>query len=116
MNFNRSEGNIDAVAEPATRWRYVILLAFCLAAATAYIPRNSISAAESSIRAELQLTKKQTRWIIIGFFMTYAGMQIPTGQLGHVWGTRRALAGFAGLGSLGVVGFAVSPSLSALIG
>ena len=89
---------------PGTRWRYVVLLGFCLAAATAYIPRNSISAAESSIRKELSLTKKQTRWIIIGFFITYAGMQIPTGQLGHAWGTRRSLMGFAGLGSLGVGG------------
>jgi len=101
---------------PGTRWRYVVLLGFCLAAATAYIPRNSISAAESSIRKELSLTKKQTRWIIIGFFITYAGMQIPTGQLGHAWGTRRSLMGFAGLGSLGVAGFALSPTMGALVG
>ena len=30
--------------------------------------------------------------ILGAFFITYALFQIPAGWLGHVWGTRRALA------------------------
>jgi sugar phosphate permease len=103
----------DATPTPS-RYRYVVLAGICLAAALAYVPRNSISAAESSIRQELDLTKKDTRWIIVGFFITYAALQIPTGQLGHVWGTRKSLPFFSVAQSIATVVFAMGGNLAAL--
>jgi ACS family glucarate transporter-like MFS transporter len=75
--------------------RYLVLVALCLAAAIAYVPRNCINVAEEAIRSDLGLNKYEMSWVMSAFFLTYAVFQIPTGWLGHVWGTRRALALFA---------------------
>ena len=98
-----------------TRVRYGVLVALCFAAALAYIPRNGISAAESSIRKEFELTKYDTRWIIVGFFVTYAAFQIPTGQLGHAWGTRKSLPLFSLFGSVMTAGFACAGGWASLL-
>lgn len=111
---NASADPADLSSRP-TRYRYVVLAALCLAASLAYIPRNSISAAESTIRADLELTKKDTRWIITGFFLTYALCQIPSGQAGHRWGTRRSLTLFSAINSLGTGLFALAPGMGTLI-
>jgi MFS family permease len=78
-----------------TAVRYLVLVSLCLAAAVAYIPRNCINVAEEKIRSDLGLSKYAMSWVMSAFFITYAVFQIPTGWLGHVWGTRRALALFA---------------------
>lgn len=98
-----------------THYRYAVLTALCLAAALSYVARNSIGAAESSIREELALKKKDTRWIIIGFFATYALCQVPTGQIGHRWGSRRALPLFALLGAAATSWFALAGGLAGLL-
>lgn len=75
--------------------RYKVLIMLCIAALLAYICRNSISVAESSIRADLGLTKRDTGWMMALFFLPYALMQIPSGWLAHRKGTRFCLPLFA---------------------
>ena len=102
-----SRGPPDA-APPPTGVRYLVLASLCLAATIAYVPRNCIGVAEADIRADLHLSPEAMGWVMSAFFITYAAFQIPSGWLGHVWGTRRALAVFAGAWSVagGLVGLA----------
>src|SRR5438093_12423618 len=51
------------------------------------------------IRAELELSKNDMGLIMSAFFAAYALFQLPTGWLGHLWGTRRALPFFSALWS-----------------
>jgi len=83
-----------------TRVRYLVLASLCLAAMLAYIPRNCLGVAEKDIRSELGLSEFEMGWVMSAFFITYAAFQIPTGWLGHVWGTRLALTLFAVLWSV----------------
>lgn len=63
----------------------------CLAAVIAYICRNSLGVAESTIREELGLTEKTMGAVMAVFYLTYAFGQIPTGALGTRWGSRRSI-------------------------
>lgn len=87
----------------------------CVAATIAYISRNSISAAESTIRGELQLTVQQMGWVLSAFFWGYALAQIPTGWLGQRWGTRRALTLYAVVWSLAAAAMALTGGLVSLL-
>jgi len=60
----------------------------CVAAVIAYICRNSLGVAESTIREELGLSEKMMGAVMGLFFLTYALGQIPTGALGTRWGSR----------------------------
>jgi sugar phosphate permease len=76
--------------------RYLVLTGLCLAASIAYICRNSIGVAESTIRKELpQLTESDMGWVMSSFFLTYAIGQIPSGWLGSYLGNRRAIPFFS---------------------
>ena len=79
--------------------RYQVLAWLCLAATLAYIQRNCVSVAESTIRGELALTKEQMGWILSGFFWSYASFQVPAGWLGDRWGSRRTLPLYSGVWS-----------------
>ncbi|MEC9002024.1 MAG: MFS transporter, partial [Planctomycetota bacterium] len=78
-----------------SRTRYRTMAWLCLAATIAYICRNSIGTLESTIREELEITKRTMGYIMSSFFLTYAIFQIPTGLLGDRWGSRRCLPLFA---------------------
>jgi len=75
----------------------------CLAAAAAYLQRNCLGVAESTIRGEFGLTKHQSGWILSAFFWTYAIFQIPSGWLADRWGSRRTLSLYAVLWSVATV-------------
>ena len=75
--------------------RYTVLAALCLAATIAYICRNSIGVAESTIRDELGLSEDAMAWVMSSFFLAYALAQIPTGWWGNRLGARRALPVYA---------------------
>jgi ACS family glucarate transporter-like MFS transporter/ACS family D-galactonate transporter-like MFS transporter len=75
------------------RWRVLVWLT--LAAALAYLCRNTVGVAESTIRDDLGLTLRQSGWFMGAFFWTYAIFQVPGGWIAHRWGTRLALAVFA---------------------
>ena len=47
-----------------TNTRFLVLAGLCAAAALSYIARNAISVAESTVRADLALTKEQSGWLM----------------------------------------------------
>lgn len=83
----------------ATFVRYHVLAALCVATTIAYIDRGCIQMAVEPIRADLGLSEPEMGYAIGAFFVAYALLQLPTGWLAHVWGTRRALPFFAALWS-----------------
>lgn len=95
--------------------RLLVLMSLCAAAAIAYLQRTCIGVAESTIRADLQMSKEQMGWALGGFFAAYALFQIPTGWLGQLFGPRKmlpfysvvwsgatALTGLAGVAAIAV--------------
>lgn len=82
--------NVDEMESP-TAARFIVLAGLCVAASIAYLCRNSIGVAESTIRAELGLSETAMSWVMSSFFLTYALGQIPTGWLGDRLGSRRAI-------------------------
>jgi MFS transporter, ACS family, D-galactonate transporter len=68
-----------------------VLAWLCAAAAIAYLCRNSIGVAESTIRAELGLTPDDMSYVMLLFFLAYAVAQLPTGWMGDRLGSRRML-------------------------
>src|SRR5262245_9793011 len=75
--------------------RFAVLTWLCGAAALAYVSRNAIAVAESSMRADLGLTKDQSGWLMSAFFISYAVCQIPGAWVGQRFGARHALPAFA---------------------
>jgi MFS transporter, ACS family, D-galactonate transporter len=75
--------------------RFAVLGWLCAAAAFAYISRNAIAVAESTVRGDLGLTKEQSGWLMSAFFISYAVFQIPGAWVGQRFGARRALSVFA---------------------
>jgi len=90
-----------------TRVRYVVLAGLCAAAALAYFVRNGVAPAESTIRADLGLSKEQSGVMMSAFFWPYALCQIPAAMLAQRLGSRWALALFAVLWSIATAGFAL---------
>jgi sugar phosphate permease len=92
----------------ATHVRYVVLLAFALAAAIAYVQRNGMGVAVTPIEEELRVSDKQMGFILGSFFLSYALFQIPGGWLATRYGTRGTLTLYAVLWSLaaGAIGLA----------
>ncbi len=103
-----------APATPPTRTRFGVLAWLCAAAALAYISRNAIAVAESTVRTDLNLTKDQTGMLMSVFFFSYALCQIPTAQLSQRWGSRKALPIFMVISSIATALTAFSGSLWAL--
>ncbi len=94
--------------------RYVVLAALCTVALSAYVQRNSISVAESAMRDEMGLSKHEMSWVISAFFLTYALLQLPTGWMAKMLGTRRALPAFVGLFSAAAAVFSVAGGFATL--
>lgn len=81
-----------------THVRYLVLVWLCAAAMIAYTQRNTLGVVEKDMRKELKLTSAESASIMTtGFFVTYALGQVPAGWLGHLWGSRRALALFSAI-------------------
>ncbi len=98
-----------------TQVRYFALTAITLAAALAYLCRNAISVAESTIREDLGLTMVQSGWFMGCFFWTYALFQIPTGWYSERFGSRIAMSVYAVGWSVAMVGISFSPWFALLI-
>lgn len=96
------ESEIRSESEQAapTRARFMVITLLCLVAAVAYISRNAISVPAKLIQEELDISMTQMGWVMSAFFWSYALSQIPSGWIGHVWGTRRSLTAFAILWSI----------------
>src|SRR5678816_744406 len=83
-----------------TKTRFLVLAWLCAAAALAYVSRNAIAVAESTVRSDLGLTKQQSGWLMSAFFFSYALCSIPAAQFGQRVGSRRALPFFATVWSI----------------
>lgn len=74
----------------STRWIVLGFVAF--ASASAYLTRYCISAANTTIQAELGFDDKQMGWVLAAFSLGYLFFQVPGGLLGNRFGTRFAFA------------------------
>ena len=72
------------------RWIVLGLVAF--ASSSAYLTRYCISAANTTMQAELGFDDKQMGWILASFSLGYLFFQVPGGMLGNRFGTRFAFA------------------------
>lgn len=88
--------------------RFIVLAWLCMAATIAYISRNSIGVAESTIRSELGLSEKTMGLIMATFFLVYALAQLPTGWVANRLGNRVAL-------SLFMIGSSVAAGLMSFV-
>ena len=95
------------------RWR--VLGWLTLAAALAYLCRNAVGVAESTVREDLGLTLEQSGWFMGAFFWTYAIFQVPGGWVAHRWGTRLALAIFASGWGIATILLGLAPALWLLL-
>jgi sugar phosphate permease len=103
-----SQSVSTAQPEVSLFMRVIVLAWLCLAATIAYISRNSIGVAESTIRAELGLSEKTMGLIMAIFFLVYALAQLPTGWIANRLGNRRAL-------SLFMVGSSIAAGLMSFV-
>jgi len=99
-----------------TRVRYLVLAALCAITTINYIQRNSLGGAETTVRADLQLTRNDTGDAMGAFFLTYALCQVPSGWLAQRWGGRWALTVFAAGWSIVMAFTAAATNLPALLG
>lgn len=95
--------------QPAGYTRYRMLAWLCVAAVIAYICRNCIAAAESTIRREMGMSEQRMGLVMSAFMLTYSLGQIPSGLLADRWGSRRLLPMLSVIWSLatGAMGLAV---------
>lgn len=91
-----------------TNVRFGVLAALCLAAAIAYVQRNSLSVAEVAIREDVGIDKETMGWVMGLFFLTYSIFQLPTGWLAKRLGTRYGLSLFATVFSAASAAFALA--------
>ncbi len=75
--------------------RHLVLGALCLITTINYIQRNSLGGAETTVRADLHLTRNDTGDAMGAFFLAYALCQVPSGWLAQRWGGRLALTVYA---------------------
>jgi sugar phosphate permease len=103
--------DLPRAARP-THIRYIVVAALCLAAAIAYIQRNSYGGADTTITKELGLTDSQRGNAASLFFLSYALLQVPSGWLAQRLGPRRTLSCIAAGWSiaLAICAAAVSPT------
>lgn len=101
--------------ERPTHIRYRAIAWLTVASALAYLCRNAIGVAESSVRLDLDLTLKQSGWFMGAFFWSYALFQVPCGWFAQRYGTRFSLTLFALTWSIAAFCIGVAPGLGLLI-
>lgn len=99
----------------ATTIRFRALAWLTFAAALAYLCRNAVGVAESTIREDMGLTLAQSGWFMGAFFWTYSIFQVPSGWLSERLGTRMILSIFAFAWSMATFGIGVAPGFWLLI-
>src|SRR5262245_2054287 len=73
---------------PPAKGRFGVLLFMCTLALLLYIDRICIGQAETSIRAELNLSKSAMAWVFNAFMLAYCLFEVPTGHWGDRFGSR----------------------------
>ncbi len=110
------DDDAPALSLRPTYVRHLVLAALCAITTINYVQRNSVGGAETTIRADLHLTRNQTGDAMGAFFLTYALCQVPSGWLAQRWGGRRALTMYAAGWSLVMALTAAATNLPALLG
>lgn len=100
---------------PPTSARWIVLAALCAAATIAYVGRTCLGLVQQPIREELGIKLVPMGWVMGMFFWSYAFAQIPAAWLGHVWGSRAALAFYAAAWSLACAAMGLANGFWALI-
>lgn len=98
-----------------TAVRHEVLALLTSVAAIAYLARNAVGVAESTIRADLGLSLEESGWFMAAFFWSYALVQVPGGTLAQHRGTRFALTLFAVVWSVAAIGTGLAPGLWLLV-
>ena len=104
------------LATRPTHIRHLVLAALCVITTINYIQRNSFAGAETTIRADLELSRNDTGDAMSAFFLTYALCQVPSGWLAQRWGGRRTLTLYAAGWSIVMALTAAATNLPALLG
>ena len=78
----------DPIAPTRVRWNVILLLGF--ASLCAYLLRNGIAAANTTIQKELQIDDAQMGTILAAFGTAYFIFQVPGGLLATTFGSRIA--------------------------
>lgn len=107
---------VSLSAARPTYIRHLVLAALCAITTINYMQRNSLGGAETTIRADLHLTRNETGDAMGAFFLTYALCQVPSGWLAQRWGGRRTLTLYAAGWSLVMALTASATNLPALLG
>ncbi|MCA9128969.1 MAG: MFS transporter [Planctomycetales bacterium] len=95
--------------------RWLIVLATFLLSVLLYVDRVAISVAESSVMADLSLTKTQMGWVFSAFSLGYALFQTPGGRLADRLGARKVLSGIVTVWSIFTGLTALAGSWSAML-
>ncbi|MBI83907.1 MAG: MFS transporter [Planctomyces sp.] len=88
-SFPEETGHVE---ERPTRVRWFVLAIVAFAASSAYLTRHCISAANTTIAKDLDLTDTQMGLVMSAFSLGYMLFQVPSGWLGNRLGTRFAFA------------------------
>jgi MFS family permease len=75
--------------------RYWVLGLICVIAVIAYVQRTAISVPVQLLKSELGMDNEQMGWVLSGWYLGYAALQIPCGWLADRWGSRRSLVSYA---------------------
>jgi len=110
METTPIDTNLPAPWRSPTWVRYRVVAWLTVAAAIAYLCRNAVGVAESSIREDLGLSLSQSGWFMGMFFWTYALFSVPAGVLSHAWGSRLALTAFAIVWSIATAAIGLAPA------
>ncbi|MBP89606.1 MAG: MFS transporter [Planctomycetaceae bacterium] len=113
--YEPSQESQIALPERRSIARYYVLAGLCATSIIAYVGRTCLGVAEGEIREELNISIVSMGLVMGTFFWSYALAQIPAGWLGHVWGTRKALALYAFTWSLACVAMGMANDVSTLI-
>ncbi|MCA9151301.1 MAG: MFS transporter [Planctomycetales bacterium] len=101
--------------EQPTSYRYRAVLWLTSAAALAYLCRNAVGVAESTIRSDIVLSLDQSGWFMGAFFWSYALLQVPSGWWVQRVGTRVALTVFAVVWAAATLGISVASGFGGLL-
>jgi MFS transporter, ACS family, glucarate transporter len=83
---------VPATSDPPSRARFGVLAFLCTLALLLYVDRVCIGQAETSIRAELGLSKAEMAWVYTAFTLAYCLFEVPTGHWGDRFGSRGVIA------------------------